>query len=129
MLQTLLLLAHAIVAVVLVILVLLQRSDGGMGALGGGVNAMFAGRKSANPLSRATAIMAALFMGLSLLLSVQFMGAGRSSSVVDEPLPAGAATTSAAPADENGEETPGAPAAPGNPDLRLEDLMPPVPTE
>ena len=66
------LILHAILAVVLVLSVLLQRSDGGaLGGLGGGnFSGMLTGRSSANLLTKLTALIAALFLANSLLLAV-----------------------------------------------------------
>ena len=90
MLSDVLLIAHAIISVLLVIVVLLQRSDGGMGALGGeGGNAVFAAVGSDNPLAKATKILAGLFMVTSLALAITMSGMARPESVMDS-VPAGA---------------------------------------
>ena len=61
-----------ILAVFLCCLVMLQRSDGGaLGGLGGGTgNSFMTGRSVGNALTKATAIIAALFFATSLGLSV-----------------------------------------------------------
>jgi len=67
--ETILLVVLIIIAVVMIGLVLLQRSEGG--ALGiGGPGAMFSARGTANLLTRATAGLAAAFMILSLVLAI-----------------------------------------------------------
>ena len=67
--QTVLIVIHILIVVALVAVVLLQRSEGG--ALGTGSTSNFmTGRGQANALSRATAILAALFFTTSLLMSI-----------------------------------------------------------
>lgn len=63
---------HIILAAVLTILVLLQRSEGGaLGAMGGGSGAsLFTGRQAGNFLTRMTAYMFAAFVCTSLILVV-----------------------------------------------------------
>jgi preprotein translocase subunit SecG len=69
-----LLIIHLIIALTLVGLVLLQRSEGGAlgigGGGGGGGGNLFSGRGAANILTRATAVLAAAFFGTSILLTV-----------------------------------------------------------
>ena len=66
------LIIHAILALVLIVIILLQRSDGGaLGGIGGGsFSGMLTGRSSANFLTKFTAVIAALFLGNSLLLAI-----------------------------------------------------------
>jgi preprotein translocase subunit SecG len=70
--EQVLLVVHLIVAVALVAVVMVQRpsSDGG-GLMGGGntMGGLFTARGSANLLTRTTGILAAVFIGMSLLLS------------------------------------------------------------
>ena len=70
--MTILLLAvHIMIAVALVGVVLLQKSEGGaLGMGGGGMSGFMTGRSTANLLTRATAILAAAFMMTSVLLVV-----------------------------------------------------------
>jgi preprotein translocase subunit SecG len=67
--QTFLLVIHLIIVVALVGVVLLQRSEGGALGIGGGGGFM-TGRGQANVLTRATAILAALFFITSLGLTI-----------------------------------------------------------
>ena len=69
---TIILTIHIILAVVLTLLVLLQRSEGGaLGGLGGGTGSSFmTGRSVGDALTKATAITAALFFACSLALGV-----------------------------------------------------------
>jgi preprotein translocase subunit SecG len=66
------LIIHAILAIALIIVILLQRSDGGaLGGIGGGnFSGMLTGRSSANFLTKLTAIIAGLFLANSLLLAI-----------------------------------------------------------
>ena len=67
--QSVLIVIHILIVIALVAVVLLQRSEGG--ALGAGSTSNFmTGRGQANALSRATAILAALFFATSLLMSI-----------------------------------------------------------
>ena len=70
--MTSLIIIQLILAVLLVIFVLLQGSDNeglGLGG-GGGLGGMMSARGSANLLSRLTAIIATLFMIMSLILTI-----------------------------------------------------------
>ena len=67
------LILHAILALVLILSVLLQRSDGGaLGGLGGGANfsGMLEGRRSADFLTKLTTIIGVLFLANSLFLAI-----------------------------------------------------------
>ena len=66
--QTVLIVIHLMVVIALVGVVLLQRSEGGALGIGGG--GFMTGRGQANVLTRATAILAALFFLTSLSLTL-----------------------------------------------------------
>ena len=69
--QQVLLVIHVLVALVLIGVVLLQRSEGGgLGMGGGGMGGLMTVRGTANMLTRATAVLAAAFMVTSLLLAI-----------------------------------------------------------
>ncbi len=71
--HTVLIAIHLIVVLALIAVVLLQRSEGGLGLGGGGsggVSGFMTGRGQANALTRATAILAALFFTTSMTLAV-----------------------------------------------------------
>ena len=72
--HTVLIAIHLIVVLALIAVVLLQRSEGGLGlgggSSGGGVSGFMTGRGQANALTRATAILAALFFTTSMTLAV-----------------------------------------------------------
>ena len=77
---------HVILAIALVVTILLQRSDGGaLGGLGGGgsFGGGMSGRQSANLLTRATGILAACFMGTSLLLAILASNVAGPVSILD----------------------------------------------
>lgn len=86
MLADILLVLNIIVAVLLVLVILVQRSEGGMGALGGeGSGALLGGGSSKNPLVKVTVILTAIFLVSSLWLAIETAGDARSTSVVDQP--------------------------------------------
>jgi preprotein translocase subunit SecG len=85
---TVLLVIHLLVAVGLVGVVLLQRSEGGaLGIGGGGGGGFLTGRGTANLLTRATAVLAAVFIVTSLALARLAGGDRVTRSIIDEPSP------------------------------------------
>lgn len=82
---------HLILAIALVGTILLQRSEGGGlgmgGGGGGGMGGFMTGRATANLLTRATAVIAALFMLTSLTLAILAGGDRESGSILDQPPP------------------------------------------
>jgi len=66
--QTVLIVIHLMIVIALVGVVLLQRSEGGALGIGGG--GFMTGRGQANWLTRATAVLAALFFVTSLSLTL-----------------------------------------------------------
>ena len=102
--ETVLVILHVCFAISIVALVLLQRSEGGglgMGGGGGGGGSMgglMSSRGTANLLTRATAIVAALFFASSLGLSILVANTSGPSSIVED-IPAQADTTEPAPED------------------------------
>lgn len=73
---TALLILHFCVTIALIGVVLIQRSEGGGLGIGNsqGMGAFMSGRGTANLLTRTTAILAGLFMLLSLLLAMLYKG-------------------------------------------------------
>ncbi|MFA6022220.1 MAG: preprotein translocase subunit SecG, partial [Rhodospirillales bacterium] len=67
---TVVLVIHLLIAIALVGLVLMQRSEGGALGMGGGMGGFMTGRATANLLTRATGILAAGFMVTSLTLAL-----------------------------------------------------------
>jgi preprotein translocase subunit SecG len=68
--QSVLIVIHILIVVALIAVVLLQRSEGGALGTGGGTSSFLTGRGQANALSRATAILGAMFFATSLLMSI-----------------------------------------------------------
>jgi len=66
---TVLLMIHLLLALSLVGVILIQRSEGGGLGIGGGMGGLMSGRGTANFLTRATAFLAACFMASSMLLA------------------------------------------------------------
>ena len=83
---TVLLLLHIMIAVVLIGVVLLQRSEGGaLGIGGGGGGGFMTGRGAANFLTRVTAGLAAGFFATSLFLSLVGARSEGPRSVLEAP--------------------------------------------
>jgi preprotein translocase subunit SecG len=121
----LLLAVHIMIAVALVGVVLLQKSEGGaLGMGGGGMSGFMTGRSTANLLTRATAILAAAFMTTSVLLVVLHNRQRAPVSIIDQggpALPAKPAVPLAptAPFAPTGPSAPAKPAAPTAPSAPL----------
>ncbi len=75
---------HLILAVLLIGVVLLQRSEGGGLGMGGGGGGVMTGRQAANALSRVTWILAIAFLITSLALTVIAARNASSGSIVDQ---------------------------------------------
>jgi preprotein translocase subunit SecG len=88
--QTVLIVVHLMIVIALVAVVLLQRSEGGALGVGGGSGFM-TGRGQANVLTRATAILAAMFFITSLGLTVLAGLTHGPRSILDGAAPAGTA--------------------------------------
>ena len=98
--QTVLLVIHLFVALALIGVILLQRSEGGaLGIGGGGAGGLLSGRGTANLLSRTTAMLAAAFFVTSLLLTLLAQHATAPRSVFEQP---GQSTDGKAPAGRGG---------------------------
>jgi len=105
-----LLVIHLGVTAAMIVVILLQRSEGG--GLGmGRTDALFSVRGQANVLSRATAIFAGIFFFLSLVMAWSVSETGRSARSIMDNVPAGSAT----PGPGGTAPTPGAPSAPAVP--------------
>ena len=70
--QTVLLMIHLVIAVFLIGLIMLQKSEGGALGIGGGSGSggLFSSRGVGNTLTRATAILAAAFFATSITLTI-----------------------------------------------------------
>ena len=75
--STVLLIIHLFVTLALIGVVLIQRSDGGGLSISNsqGMGSFMSGRGTANLLTRPTAILAVIFMGLSMTLAPQLVAA------------------------------------------------------
>ena len=117
-----LLVIHLMLALAMIGVVLLQRSEGGGlgigggggGGGGGGMSGFLTGRGTANLLTRTTAILAACFMASSILLSI-LSGQGREGRSLLDDLPAGAPVESTTDAPE-----PPSPAEPSVPTVPVQ---------
>jgi preprotein translocase subunit SecG len=90
-LSTVLLIIHLFVTLALIGVVLIQRSEGGGLGIGSsqGMGSFMSGRGTANLLTRTTAILAVIFMGLSLTLALLNRGTSGATtrSILDTPAP------------------------------------------
>ena len=92
---TVLLVVHLLVAIFLVTLILMQRSEGGLGG-GSGASSLLSARGTGNMLTRLTAILATVFFLTSISLSIYYKGAQPKPTSILEQAPA-AQTVPAAP--------------------------------
>jgi preprotein translocase subunit SecG len=108
---------HVAIAVALVGVVLLQKSEGGaLGMGGGGMSGFMTGRSTANLLTRTTAILAVAFFTTSVLLVVLSNRTGVPRSLLDQAPP------------PSTQEIPTAPAAPAAP-ISIPPAAPATPAE
>jgi preprotein translocase subunit SecG len=99
---TVLLVIHIMAAFSMIVLILLQRSEGGaLGMGGGGGGGFVTGRSAANLLTKVTAILATIFFITSLTLGV-FSHRPAATSAVGAPVQG-----TSAPATAPGEAAPG----------------------
>jgi preprotein translocase subunit SecG len=122
--QSVLIVIHILIVVALIAVVLLQRSEGGALGTGGGTGSFMTGRGQANALSRATAILGAMFFATALLMSILSSWSRAPHSILEKsgaPVPAGqTAPTPITPGNlldqlKQMEGQSGAPAAPAAP--------------
>lgn len=108
---TVLLVIHLLIAIALVGVILIQRSEGGaLSGLGGGMSGFMTGRSTANLLTRTTGILAAAFFTTSIILAIMANHRTEKRSILDATTPAGQTQTAPAPATP-APATPAAPAA------------------
>ena len=114
---TVLLLIHMFVTLALIGVVLIQRNEGGGLGIGSsqGMGSFMTGRGTANLLTRTTAVLATIFLLLSLALALMTHTSGVGRSILDVPAPP--ATNAPAVPGANLPAVPGAnlPATPGAP--------------
>lgn len=86
--QTVIIVVHLIIVLALIGVVLLQRSEGGLGlGGGGGTSGFMTGRGQANALTRVTAILAGLFFLTSLVLTIMSSYGRGPRSILDTVAP------------------------------------------
>ena len=97
--ETVVLVIHLILAIALVAVILLQRSEGGAlgmgGGCGGGGGGFMSGRAAADVLTRTTGILAPCFIITSLVLAIMASAGRESTSILDHTPPP--STTPTAP--------------------------------
>jgi preprotein translocase subunit SecG len=116
--QTVLIVVHLMVVIALVAVVLLQRSEGGALGIGGGGGFM-TGRGQANALTRATAILAAIFFATSIGLTLLANWGRAPTSVLDRVAPGQSVPAGGDLLDQLkriDQQAPAAPAAPAAPE-------------
>jgi len=109
-----LLIIHVGVTAAMIVVILLQRSEGG--GLGmGRTDALFSVRGQANVLSRMTAIFAGTFFFLSLVMAWSLADTSRSSRSIMDNAPASPSAPAAPGSTAPGGLAPAAPEAPATP--------------
>lgn len=97
--ETILLVIHLLIAIALVAVILMQRSEGGALGMGGGGGAgggsgFMSGRAAADVLTRTTAILATCFICTSIVLAI-LAGSHRESGSILDQTPAPSSTPAA----------------------------------
>jgi len=112
--ETVVLVIHLLIAVSLVGVILIQKSEGGGLGIGGGggMGGMMTARSTANLLTRTTAILAGCFMFTSITLAIM---AGRHNAPVSIIDTVPAAEKPALPVEPAAPAVPAAPAEPAKP--------------
>ena len=98
---------HLLLALAMVGVILLQRSEGGALGIGGGGGVM-SGRSAGNLLTRATGFLATGFFVTSLTLALMANHRGNQGSIMDAPIDA----PQQQQAPQSQDQAPGQPAAP-----------------
>jgi preprotein translocase subunit SecG len=125
---TVILVIHLMLAISLVGVIMVQKSEGGaLGMGGGGMSGFMTGRSAANLLTRTTALLAAGFFATSIALALISTHQRVSTSIIDTGTPpassapvapgtpAGNAPTNQAPLAPSQLPAPAGPAAPSTP--------------
>jgi preprotein translocase subunit SecG len=102
---TFILVVQAIVAAALVTVILMQRSEGGGLGMGGSPSGFMSARGAADFLTRATTVLATIFVGLSIVLAsiaaTRHAGSSVDTSLVGKTAPLGQAAPTQ-PANDDG---------------------------
>ena len=109
---TFLLVVQALVAAAMIGVILMQKSEGGGLGVGGSPAGLLSARGAADFLTRATTVLASLFVGLSILLAALASVGGAGGSTIDTSLSKSAQTSGAAPTSSLTGPAPPAQAAP-----------------
>ncbi|MEM6636655.1 MAG: preprotein translocase subunit SecG [Pseudomonadota bacterium] len=120
--QNVVLIVHLILALALIGIVLLQRSEGGGLGIGGGGGGVVSGRAAATALGKLTWLFAIGFICTSITLTIFAAQNGAGSSVIDQ--------IGGTPSQSGGELAPGLPAGdsllpPAPPSAEEDPLLPP----
>ena len=94
---TFLLVVQALVAAAMIGVILMQKSEGGGLGVGGSPAGLLSARGAADFLTRATTILASLFVGLSILLAALASVGGGGGATIDTSLSKSAQPSSSAP--------------------------------
>lgn len=114
---TVVIVIHLMLAIALIGIIMMQKSEGGaLGMGGGGMSGFMSGRSAANLLTRTTAIIAACFFATSIALALLASAQRATHSVIDTgPLPTSSGPAlpgkAPAPAPTTGQTVPAAPLA------------------
>ena|SRR5205809_6251569 len=114
----LLFVVHVLIAIGLIGVILLQKSEGGaLGMGGGGMSGFMTGRSTANLLTRVTAVLAAVFMTTSVLLVIMHNRERAPRSIIEQSAPTAPAAPIAplAPVAPPPQTSPAEPAQPSAP--------------
>ena len=82
--ESFILILNIVLAVILVVIVLLQKSDGGALGLGASQDSFVSSRSAGNFLTKATAVIATLFIITSITLTILSRDQMPSSSVLEK---------------------------------------------
>ena len=117
MATTVLLVIHIMVAFSMIVLILLQRSEGGALGMGGGGGGFVTGRAAANLLTKITGSLAAIFFATSLALGILGGHKQAPTSAVGVPVQSSASAV------------PGVAAPQSLPDIKLRTQKPQAPAQ
>ena len=95
---TFLLIVHALIATALVTIILMQRSEGGALGMGGSPSGLMSARGAADFLTRATTVLAIVFVAMCIGLAAYASFRAPSAGAIDTSLARPARTAPAAPA-------------------------------
>lgn len=121
---TFLLVVQALVAAAMIAVILMQKSEGGGLGVGGSPAGLLSARGAADFMTRATTVLACMFVGLSILLAAM-ASVGRGGSTIDTSLSKSAQTQSsgAAPSSLTGPAQPAPDAAPAAAPVATDDPL------